>query len=206
MAEIDEGFYSRQLYVLGHEAMRRMGSASVLIAGMKGLGVEIAKDVILSGVKSVTVQDEGQTNWRDLSSQFFLKESHIGENRASSCVQQLAALNPHVDVSAHTGPLDEELILKFQVVVLTDSSLHDQKRFGELCHSHQIKLIIADTKGLCGQLFCDFGENFSVLDRDGETPAAVMIQHISKVTLCICFIALVCQGFPGSATVCTFCP
>ncbi|CAN9512024.1 unnamed protein product [Ophioblennius macclurei] len=178
--EIDEGFYSRQLYVLGHEAMHRMGSASVLIAGMKGLGVEIAKDVILSGVKCVTVQDQGQATWSDLSSQFFLKESHIGQNRALSSVQQLAALNPHVQVSAHTGPLDEDLILQFQVVVLTDSSLDDQKRFGELCHSRGIKLIIADTKGLCGQLFCDFGEEFEVLDQDGEAPTSVMIQHVSK--------------------------
>lgn len=49
--------------------MHRMGTASVLIAGMGGLGVEIAKNVILSGVKSVTVQDEGDTVWTDLSSQ-----------------------------------------------------------------------------------------------------------------------------------------
>ena len=40
-AEIDESLYSRQLYVLGHEAMKRMGSSHVLIAGMRGLGVEI---------------------------------------------------------------------------------------------------------------------------------------------------------------------
>ena len=41
--EIDEGLYSRQLYVLGHEAMRKMGVANVLISGMKGLGVEIGE-------------------------------------------------------------------------------------------------------------------------------------------------------------------
>ena len=40
-ADIDESLYSRQLYVLGHEAMKRMGSSHVLIAGMRGLGVEI---------------------------------------------------------------------------------------------------------------------------------------------------------------------
>ncbi|KAM9409596.1 ubiquitin-like modifier-activating enzyme 1 [Pholidichthys leucotaenia] len=180
MATIDEGFYSRQLYVLGHDAMHRMGSANVLIAGMGGLGVEIAKNVILSGVKSVTVQDEGRTAWTDLSSQFYLKESHLGQNRAACSLKQLSALNPHVCVSAHTGPLDKGLILQFQVVVLTESSLDEQKRFGDLCHLHGIKFIIADTKGLCGQLFCDFGATFEVLDRDGETPASVMIQHISK--------------------------
>lgn len=41
--DIDESLYSRQLYVLGHEAMKRMGSSHVLIAGLRGLGVEIGK-------------------------------------------------------------------------------------------------------------------------------------------------------------------
>ncbi len=43
MEEIDEGLYSRQLYVLGHDAMRKMGATNVLISGMKGLGVEIGE-------------------------------------------------------------------------------------------------------------------------------------------------------------------
>uniref|UniRef100_A0A6Q2X3X3 E1 ubiquitin-activating enzyme n=1 Tax=Esox lucius TaxID=8010 RepID=A0A6Q2X3X3_ESOLU len=178
--DIDEGFYSRQLYVLGHEAMRRMGTAAVLIAGMRGLGVEIAKNVILSGVKSVTVQDEGLAQWMDLSSQFFLQVSHLGQNRALISQPQLSALNPHVCVSAHTGKLNEKLLLQFQVVVLTDSSLEDQQRFGAFCHSNGIKFIVADTKGLCGQLFCDFGKEFEVLDPDGETPPSVMIDNITK--------------------------
>lgn len=41
--DIDESLYSRQLYVLGHEAMKRMGSSHVLIAGLRGLGVEIGE-------------------------------------------------------------------------------------------------------------------------------------------------------------------
>lgn len=41
--EIDESLYSRQLYVLGHEAMKRMTSSNILIAGLKGLGVEIGE-------------------------------------------------------------------------------------------------------------------------------------------------------------------
>ena len=31
---IDEGLYSRQLYVLGHEAMQRMATSDVLISGL----------------------------------------------------------------------------------------------------------------------------------------------------------------------------
>ena len=43
--DIDESLYSRQLNVLGHEAMKRMGSSHVLIAGLRGLGVEIGRSI-----------------------------------------------------------------------------------------------------------------------------------------------------------------
>ena len=56
-------------YVLGHDAMKRMQSSNVLVSGLRGLGVEIAKNVILGGVKSVTLHDQGTAEWRDLSSQ-----------------------------------------------------------------------------------------------------------------------------------------
>ena len=71
--DIDEGLYSRQLYVLGEEAMRRMAKSNVLISGMGGLGVEIAKNVVLAGVKSVTLHDVKNATIQDLSSQFFLR-------------------------------------------------------------------------------------------------------------------------------------
>ena len=45
---IDEGLYSRQLYVMGHEAMQRMGSSNVLVVGLRGLGVEIGKFLFLN--------------------------------------------------------------------------------------------------------------------------------------------------------------
>ena len=41
--KIDEGLYSRQLYVLGHEAMQKMKESNVLLVGLRGLGVEIGK-------------------------------------------------------------------------------------------------------------------------------------------------------------------
>ena len=67
--QIDESLYSRQLYVLGHEAMRQMSMSNVLIVGMKGLGVEIAKNVILAGVKSVNIFDPQPVALADLSTQ-----------------------------------------------------------------------------------------------------------------------------------------
>lgn len=56
--DIDESLYSRQLYVLGADAMRRMASSDILLSGLNGIGVEIAKNVILGGVKSLTLHDK----------------------------------------------------------------------------------------------------------------------------------------------------
>ncbi|MGH0187867.1 UNVERIFIED_CONTAM: hypothetical protein FKN15_026850 [Acipenser sinensis] len=158
--------------------MRRMKEADVLVSGMRGLGVEIAKNIILAGVKSVTVHDEGHTQWGDLSSQFFLREGDVGQNRAESCESQLAELNVYVPVTSYTGSLSEDILSAFQVVVLTNASLEEQLRIGSFCHSRGIKFIVADTRGF--QLFCDFGDKFQVTDPDGEQPLSAMVVHISK--------------------------
>uniref|UniRef100_A0A672M1P8 E1 ubiquitin-activating enzyme n=1 Tax=Sinocyclocheilus grahami TaxID=75366 RepID=A0A672M1P8_SINGR len=182
-AEIDEGLYSRQLYVLGHDAMKRMQSSNVLISGLRGLGVEIAKNVILGGVKSVTLHDQGVAEWNDLSSQFYLREEDLGKNRAEVSQLRLAELNSYVPVTSFTGALTNESLTKFQVVVLTNSSLDEQMRVGDFCHSNGIKLIVADTRGLFGQLFCDFGEEMTVFDINGEQPLSAMISMITKVKI-----------------------
>ena len=52
--EIDESLYSRQLYVLGHEAMKRMSASHVLVAGLRGLGVEIGWFYIPWGKRRIT--------------------------------------------------------------------------------------------------------------------------------------------------------
>lgn len=178
--EIDESLYSRQLYVLGHDAMRRMAHSNILISGMKGLGIEIAKNVVLGGVKSVTIHDTGNAEWMDLSSQFFLHESDIGKNRAEVTQPRLSELNNYVPVTAYKGDLTDDYLKSFQVVVLTNSSLDEQIRIGEFCHGNDIKFIVADTKGLFGMLFCDFGPEFVVHDLDGEEPISNMVASITR--------------------------
>jgi hypothetical protein len=54
---------------MGKEAMHQLACAHVLISGMRGLGVEIAKNIILGGAKSVIIHDCGKVDYTDLSSQ-----------------------------------------------------------------------------------------------------------------------------------------
>ncbi|KAF5252115.1 hypothetical protein FANTH_2863 [Fusarium anthophilum] len=181
--EIDESLYSRQLYVLGHEAMKRMGASNVLIVGLKGLGVEIAKNIALAGVKSLTLYDPAPVQIADLSSQFFLTPSDVGKPRDEVTVPRVAELNAYTPVKLHQSPgLDAELSQfdKYQVVVLTNAPIHQQKAIGDYCHSKGIYVVIADTYGLFGSVFCDFGEKFTCIDPTGETPLNGIVAGIDE--------------------------
>lgn len=178
--DIDEGLYSRQLYVLGHDAMRRMATSDVLISGLGGLGVEIAKNVILGGVKSVTLHDQTACTIKDLSSQFYLTENDIGKNRAEACHKQLSELNTYVPVKTYTGVLSADFLKNFRVVVLTNSSLNEQMEVSDITHANNVALIVADTRGLFAQVFCDFGTDFTVVDQTGEQPISAMVADISN--------------------------
>lgn len=179
--EIDEGLYSRQLYVLGHEAMRRMQASNVLVCGMGGTGVEIAKNIVLAGVKSVTIHDTQAVSYDDLSTQFFLREEDIGKNRATCTQTHLAELNTYVPVNAlpPTKVLSLNDLKNYTVVVLTESTTEEKLEIGEFCHQNDIKFIIAETRGIFGQIFCDFGSKFEVVDTDGETALSAMISSIN---------------------------
>ncbi|XP_028908082.1 ubiquitin-like modifier-activating enzyme 7 isoform X1 [Ornithorhynchus anatinus] len=186
---IDEELYSRQLYVLGTAAMLRLQDTTVLVSGMRGLGAEIAKNLALAGVGSLTVHDPNPVRWTDLSSQFFLSEKDLGKNRAEVSQPHLAQLNSFVPIRIHTEPLTEAFLRGFQVVVLTDSTLEEQLWVGSFCHKHGVRFLVADARGLVGQLFCDFGEDFTIQDPTEAEPVSAPIQHIS-------------QGSPGLVTLC----
>ena len=140
--------------------MRRMQASNVLICGMGGLGVEIAKNVVLAGVKSVTIYDTQPVTYDDLSSQFFLHENDLGKNRAESTQPQLAELNTYVPVNIldSNKRISVDDLKHYQVVVLTHSSTEEQLLFGDFCHKNSIKFIIAETRGIFGQIFPDLVE------------------------------------------------
>ncbi|KAF7860388.1 hypothetical protein EAF04_008514 [Stromatinia cepivora] len=181
--EIDESLYSRQLYVLGHEAMKRMGASNVLIVGLKGLGVEIAKNIALAGVKSLTLYDPAPAVIADLSSQFFLHPEDVGKPRAEVTAPRVAELNAYTPVSVHrSSSLTDDLTEfdRYQVVVLTNTPLRDQIIIGDYLHKKGIYLVVADTFGLFGSIFCDFGEKFTVLDPTGEAPVSGIVAGIDE--------------------------
>ncbi|XP_065909784.1 ubiquitin-like modifier-activating enzyme 6 [Dysidea avara] len=184
--EIDDSLYSRQRYMLGDSAMKRMARSNVFLSGLGGLGIEIAKNIALAGVKRLTVHDANVISLADLSSQFFVRESDISTNRAVASQGRLAELNPYVTVDTMTQVFDQSSKLDFlgdyQCVVLCGASEAVQVHVDNYCRSQDppIKFISCDVRGVFSYVFCDFGDHFEVVDINGEEPVEVFIADITK--------------------------
>ncbi len=160
-----------------------MGQSNVLIVGLRGLGVEIAKNIALAGVKSLTLFDPTPAAVSDISSQFFLHPDDVGKPRATVTVPRVSELNPYTPVmEAPFKNLTANLSLlnEYKVVVLTSTPLRDQLLVAEHCHKNGIYLVITDTFGLFGNIFTDFGKNFTVVDPTGENPLSGIIAGINE--------------------------
>ncbi|KAM4811408.1 ubiquitin-like modifier-activating enzyme 6 [Urocitellus parryii] len=186
--EIDDALYSRQRYVLGDTAMQKMAKSHVFLSGMGGLGLEIAKNLVLAGIKALTIHDTEKCQAWDLGTNFFLCEDDVvnGRNRAEAILYRIAELNPYVHVTLSSVPFNESTDLsflhKYQCVVVTEMKLTLQKKVNEYCRSHYppIKFISADVHGIWSRLFCDFGEEFEVSDTTGEEPKEIFISNITQ--------------------------
>jgi hypothetical protein len=87
---------------------------------MPRLGAEIAKNIILAGISSVTLCDPELTNSYDLGGNFYLGENNVGsggggKGRAELCRDKLASLNEYVKVTLTSFPTRRRSGLKQRV-------------------------------------------------------------------------------------------
>mmetsp|Transcript_12341 Transcript_12341/g.30786 ORF Transcript_12341/g.30786 Transcript_12341/m.30786 type:complete len:117 (-) Transcript_12341:3003-3353(-) len=81
-ARIDMDLYSRQIGTFGMETMGKLIQMKVLISGLRGLGAEVAKNLILAGPAAVALHDDGLVEMSDLGSNFYLAEADVGKKNA----------------------------------------------------------------------------------------------------------------------------
>lgn len=175
--------YSREAFFFGIDRINKISASSIIISGMGGLGVEIAKNLILSGIKNVTIHDTRNTELRDLASNYYLTEKSIGKNRALESMSQLSLLNPYVTVQSNTDELSNSLLINYKYVIVTDyHSESDIKRISTFCHQNSIKLILTETCGVFAYLFNDFSSNFFVEKPTLEKQSKFYIENVSIAT------------------------
>ncbi|XP_050674766.1 SUMO-activating enzyme subunit 1 [Leptidea sinapis] len=158
LSEAEAEQYDRQIRLWGLESQKRLRASKVLIIGLTGLGAEIAKNIILSGVKSVCLLDNEKLRETDLYSQFLSPPDKVGENRAEASLQRAKALNPMVEVTTETKSVDDlpdSFFTQFDIVCATGLKQEQLERINNACRDSNKKFLCGDVWGVFGYMFAD---------------------------------------------------
>jgi molybdopterin/thiamine biosynthesis adenylyltransferase len=180
LKEIDELRYSRLIFTLGREAVRAIFESKVLILGCNGVGAEIAKNLVLSGIKGLGLVDDAIVCAADLSAQFLLTEADIGSNRAAASARKLKEMNPHAEIISIPLLDMESSIRSYQVFVATTYNMPYLVDIDVRCRLAGIPFLFALSRGFASVVFADFGDSFSVVDETGEPASAILVESITQ--------------------------
>ena len=177
--------YSRQIGAYGSETMKKLSELKVFIMGLKGLGIEVAKNIILSGPKRVSLYDKDIVQKKHLGTNFYLKEEDIEKKTLSEAsLQNLKNLNPFTMVDIIEEIYDS--IPQFNIVVITE--LYPKNviiKIDEICAKQNIKFLFGANIGLFGFIFSNFGKNHTIIDKDGKEPKRFIITNITNEEKCL---------------------
>ena len=143
--------------------------STVLIAGVGGLGVEIAKNLAMVGVGHLILVDMDTIEYSNLNRQILFIGAPEGMSKAKAAGLKIKEINPHIKVTAFNKPLQEIDPLVYQRADLYISGLDSVKARSELnrraVHNNKI-MVDAGTANYNGHIYCIFPHENACFDCD----------------------------------------
>ncbi|KAF2490565.1 hypothetical protein BU16DRAFT_531050 [Lophium mytilinum] len=161
--------YDRQIRLWGVQAQEKIRTANILIVSMKALANEAAKNLVLSGIGSLTIVDSEVVTEDDLCSQFFISEADLGKNRAQAAAPQIQKLNPRVNVKALTGNIllqGPDFYNPYDVVIATDLDFTTLTTINAATRLSNTPFYAAGAHGFYGYIFADLISHDYNIERD----------------------------------------
>jgi len=190
----------RQKAAFGGDTISRLKDLNVLMIGLQGVGVETAKNLILSNVGGVVLYDNAPCRIQDCGTNFYITNAHLTAadgpvTRAQASLDELKTLNPYCRVEVHDGEdslEDESFLLSqnvlntqkpFAAVVVTQLLPQAQLfKLNELCRTNNMAFIMALNHGVTSSLFSDFGPHHEISDATGEPTQTLAVSNIEILT------------------------
>jgi molybdopterin/thiamine biosynthesis adenylyltransferase len=197
--------YARQLAVpgFGEPQQRRLRDATVLVAGVGGVGGAAATYLAAAGVGRLVIVHPGPLEPADLNRQTLMLPSAIGTDRVGCAARTLRAHHPAVEIEAFDCGLDDArvpaLIAVADAVVDARHNFPERYLINRLCVRAGVPLVVAAMSGTEAQLLvvraggpclrCVFGEGdptwaplgFPVLGAVAGTVGCLAAMEIIKI-------------------------
>eukprot|EP00466_Bigelowiella_natans_P002934 jgi/Bigna1/86575/estExt_fgenesh1_pg.C_110254 len=152
---------SRVEWALGKKTIEHTCySLKIGVFGLRGLGVEAARNLLLIGPDRLLIHDDEKVTEKDIGPLWYSKDA-VGSKRSSVLEPMLRTLNPNTQIQIHSGPISNKDLDGLSVVIFTGlSSQWKQKRLVDIdkyCSEKGIVFIWGGAFGLSLSVFTNFG-------------------------------------------------
>ncbi|KAL2002603.1 hypothetical protein VTN02DRAFT_6413 [Thermoascus thermophilus] len=183
--------YDRQIRLWGVKAQEKLRSASILLITIRALANEVAKNLVLAGIGSLTILDHEVVTEEDLGAQFFITEEHVGRNRAQAAGPQIHNMNPRVQLHIDTDNVRSkppEFFARFDVIIATELDFPTFTTINASCRLSNRPFYAAGLHGFYGYVFADLIMHDFVIEREKsnipsppqETPTRSILSVTTK--------------------------
>lgn len=184
----------RQKAAFGGDTIARLKDLNVLVVGCAGVGVETAKNLILSNVGGVVLWDDEVCTEVHRGTNFYVTPEHVegGDvTLAEASLGELRSLNPfcRVDILPRgTSVSDDGVILSrdvlgthrpYAAVVVTRLLPREELfRLNETARANGIAFVMSVTNGVTSSIFSDFGPTHEITDATGEPTQTLAVSNV----------------------------
>jgi len=150
--------YSRHILLdeLDIAGQQRLLDAHALVIGAGGLGSPVALYLASAGVGTLTLVDHDTVDLTNLQRQIAHNLSRLGQPKAASAAQTLAAINPDVRVHALVERADaarlDALVAQADVVIDCSDNFATRHAVNAACVAHAKPLVSGAAIGFDGQI------------------------------------------------------
>ncbi|RAL05604.1 E1 ubiquitin-activating protein AOS1 [Aspergillus ibericus CBS 121593] len=183
--------YDRQIRLWGVKAQEKLRSANILLITFKALANEVAKNLVLAGIGSLTIIDHELVTEEDLGAQFFINQEHLGQNRAQAAAPSVRAMNPRVQLHIDTEDVhlkQPDFFAQFDITIATELDFATYTTINAACRIANRPFYAAGLHGFYGFVFADLISHDFVIERSKsnvpsptqETPTRSILHITTK--------------------------
>ncbi|BBO68133.1 adenylyltransferase [Desulfosarcina alkanivorans] len=150
--------YRRQLIMpeIGIRGQQRLKRATVLIAGLGGLGSVSAFQLTAAGVGCLRIVDMDRVAVHNLNRQILHTSADIGKPKTASSLEKLKALNPHCRIeplaARITGETAAAMVRGCDLILDGTDNLDTRRTLNRAARDAKIPFVFAGVDGLDGMV------------------------------------------------------
>jgi ubiquitin-like 1-activating enzyme E1 B len=170
--------YSSLSTVYGEDTLSRINNSRILVVGAGGIGCEVLKNLVMSGMSSVIlfpsmpfppslpqlkigfhhidVIDLDTVDISNLNRQFLFRPEHVNSSKSLVAASSAMKFNSHVHIIPYHQNIKDssfslEFFSKYDLVLNALDNLDARRHVNRLCLAYEIPLIESGTTGYIGQ-------------------------------------------------------